>query len=46
MLKDAKKWETGPERAASEFDAGYYGKLMEKAWEEAALCLSAAINRQ
>jgi hypothetical protein len=23
-----------PERTASEFDAGYYGKLLEKEWEE------------
>ena len=27
----------GPrEKTASEFDAGYYGGLLEKAWEEAA----------
>jgi DNA polymerase elongation subunit (family B) len=36
VVKDAKKWEVEPERTASEFDAGYYGKLLEKAWEEAA----------
>ena len=34
VVKDAKKWEVEPERTASEFDAGYYGKLLEKAWEE------------
>lgn len=34
VVKDAKKWEVEPERIASEFDAGYYGKLLEKAWEE------------
>lgn len=37
VVKDAKRWEVDPERTASEFDAGYYGKLLEKAWEEAAL---------
>ncbi|MHB8118129.1 MAG: DNA polymerase domain-containing protein [Methanothrix sp.] len=34
VVKDAKKWEVEPERTASEFDIGYYGKLLEKAWEE------------
>jgi len=34
VVKDAKKWEVDPERTAAEFDAGYYGKLLEKAWEE------------
>lgn len=36
MVKYAKKWEVEPERTASEFDAGYYGKLLEKAWGEVA----------
>ncbi len=27
-------WEVETEREASRFDAGYYGKLMEKAWAE------------
>ena len=36
MMKDAKKWEVDPARTASEFDAGYYRGLLEKAWEEAA----------
>ncbi len=36
VVKDAKRWEVEPERTASKFDAGYYGKLLEKAWEEAA----------
>jgi hypothetical protein len=30
------KWEVDPERGAAEFDTGYYGKLLEKAWEEGA----------
>ena len=34
MVKDAKKWEVDTERDASVFDAGYYGKLLEKAWDE------------
>ncbi len=36
VVKDAKKWEVDPARTASEFDAGYYGGLLEKAWGEAA----------
>jgi hypothetical protein len=28
----------GSERSASGFDAGYYGKLQERTWEETALC--------
>ena len=36
VVKDAAKWEVDTERDASEFDAGYYRKLLEKAWEEAA----------
>ena len=36
VVKDAKKWEVEPERTAAEFDAGYYRKLLQKAWEEAA----------
>jgi len=36
VVKDAKRWEVDPERSASGFDAGYYGKLLEKAWEEVA----------
>lgn len=36
MVRDAKKWEVEPERTAAEFDAGYYRKLLEKAWGEAA----------
>ena len=36
VVKDAKKWEVEPERTASKFDIGYYGKLLEKAWREVA----------
>jgi DNA polymerase I len=36
VVKDAKIWDVEPERYASEFDAEYYGNLLEKAWEEVA----------
>jgi DNA polymerase elongation subunit (family B) len=36
VVRDAKKWEADPQRTAKGFDAGYYGKLLEKAWGEAA----------
>ena len=36
MIRDARKWEVDPERTASEFDAVYYRRLLEKAWGEAA----------
>lgn len=36
VVKYAKKWEMDPARTASEFDAGYYRGLLEKAWAEAA----------
>jgi hypothetical protein len=29
---DAAKWKVDTERDASEFDSGYYGTLLEKAW--------------
>ena len=34
MVKDAAKWVVDTERDASEFDSGYYEKLLDKAWEE------------
>jgi hypothetical protein len=40
VVTDAAKWDVDPERDASEFDAGYYGKLLEKAWAEAAFVFS------
>jgi DNA polymerase I len=36
VVNDAAKWDVDTERDASEFDAGYYGKLLEKAWDEVA----------
>ena len=36
VVRDAAKWEVDTERDASEFDAGYYRKLLEKAWDEVA----------
>jgi len=36
VVKDAKRWEVDPDRTASEFDAGYYRILLDKAWEEVA----------
>jgi len=36
VVRDARKWEADPERTARGFDAGYYRKLLEKAWYEAA----------
>lgn len=36
MIKDAAKWQVDSEKDASGFDEGYYGKLLEKAWEEVA----------
>ena len=40
VIRDARKWEVDPERTASEFDAGYYGGLLEKAWSEVAFVFS------
>jgi DNA polymerase I len=34
VVKDAKNWVVEPQRTAANFDAGYYRKLLEKAWEE------------
>ena len=42
VIKDAAKWEVDTERDASGFDAGYYWKLLEKAWEEAFFALKNA----
>ncbi len=36
VVRDAVRWEVEIERDASEFDARYYGKLLEKAWAEVA----------
>jgi DNA polymerase I len=34
VVKDATRWVVDAERNAVEFDAEYYGKLLEKAWAE------------
>jgi DNA polymerase, archaea type len=45
VVRDAKKWQVDIERDASEFDAGYYRKLLETAWEEVAFVLNgSALN--
>lgn len=36
VVTDAAKWDVDTERDASEFDVTYYGKLLEKAWDEVA----------
>ena len=46
LVKDAKKWEVDPARTDSEFDAGYYGRLLLKAWEEAAFVFFAGEARR
>ena len=40
VVTDAAKWKVDTERDASEFDAGYYGGLLEKAWDEVAFVFS------
>jgi DNA polymerase I len=42
VIKDAKRWEAEPDRTASEFDADYYRRLLEKAWKEAAYAFEQA----
>jgi DNA polymerase I len=39
VVRDAAKWQVDAERDASEFDAGYYGKLLRKAWDEVAFAI-------
>jgi len=36
VATDATNWEVDTDRDASGFDAGYYGRLLEKAWDEVA----------
>jgi DNA polymerase, archaea type len=36
-VRDASRLEVDTERDASDFDVAYYGKLLEKAWEEIAV---------
>ncbi len=42
VVKDAASWLVDLERDAAEFDALYYGGLLEKAWKEAAFVFDAA----
>jgi hypothetical protein len=42
VARDAAKWEVDAEGDASVFDAMYYGKLLEKAWDEVAFVLKHA----
>jgi DNA polymerase I len=46
VVRDAAKWEIDTERDASEFDAGYYGKLLETAWEEAGFIFYSQLSRK
>jgi hypothetical protein len=39
VVRDAKEWEVETERTASGLNAGYYRKLLEKAWSEMAFVL-------
>ena len=39
VIKDAAKWQVDTEKDAHGFDEGYYGKLLQKAWEEVAFVL-------
>ena len=41
VVADAGRWEVDLEEEASEYDAEYYGKLLEKAWEEVAFVFRA-----
>ena len=36
VVKDAGRWEVDTVESASEFDAAYYRKLLENAWDEVA----------
>lgn len=44
VVRDAVRWEVETEREAAGFDAGYYGKLMDKAWSEVAFAFGQAIR--
>jgi len=46
VVRDAAKWEIDTERDASEFDAGYYRKLLETAWEEAGFIFYSQLSRK
>jgi hypothetical protein len=38
-VRDAARWDVDPVKDASEFDAGYYWKMLEKVWAEVAFVL-------
>jgi hypothetical protein len=44
VVRDAKTWEVDTERDASGFDAGYYGRLLRKAWDEVAFVLQCDLH--
>ena len=46
VVRDESRWEADTERDASEFDAGYYRKLLEKAWEEAGFIFYSQLSRK
>ncbi len=46
VVKDASCWEVVPEDSASEYDAMYYRKLLEKAWREVAFVFERAKQRR
>jgi len=45
VVRDAKRWIVDPEFDAREFDAGYYQKLLQKAWQEIEYALNASEGR-
>jgi len=40
VVLDAARWVVETEETASKFDAGHYGKLLEKTWAEVAFVFS------
>ena len=42
MVRDASRWDVDLERDASRIDVMYYGKLLDKAWDEIAFVLKNA----
>lgn len=46
VVADARRWEVDLVEEASEYDAEYYSKLLDKAWEEVAFVFRAAGRKQ
>lgn len=46
VVRDASKWDVDIERDANAFDAGYYRKLIQKAWDEVAFVLPTDSNQK